>query len=238
MSTTPTNWLGISGSDITQALPILGAVAGAFPNTASGSGSGTATTNIQSLLSTLATLMGTSATSGTGTTTTGYGTQGTALSANILPVLNSLMQGSTNLAPYEAQQTQQINTNAGLQSQQVNNEMAARGLATSPVAATAAANINAQRTGAITGMQEQIPLIQQQLQTQNIGTAGNILNLLPKTSTQTQQQTGTTTQSQNTQQTGNTTNNASYTQQMAQKSGGGIGGAIGGFASVLANLFG
>jgi hypothetical protein len=134
------------------------------------------------------------------------------LSPEATAMMNSLMQkfgGMTtpSLTGYGAYQTGQINANADAQSQAVNNVMAARGLSTSPAAATAAANIDQNRINQVTQMQQQLPLLQNQLNLANLGAATNFFATIPRgqtstgtTTGQTQtdsRQIGTTTQNQN-----------------------------------------
>lgn len=208
----PTNWSQYT----TPAAAGFGALASAFPTIGSSSGT------TSSLLNTLQSLTG----STTGTTTQGYGTAGTAAIANLLPMLNQL-SSNTNLQPYQAQQTQNINQQANSQSANVNAEEAARGLATSPAAATAAANIQAQRGAAVTNLNQQIPLLQNQLTQQNSAAIGNILSILPKVGTT----AGTTGQTSSSNQTGTTQ------QQVQTQQGGGLAGIFGGIGQALSNLF-
>lgn len=235
------SWLGIPSSGIQQALPIIGGLAGMFPTPSSATGTGTTTSNnnINSVLDTLAQLTGRSNTSGTSGTTSDYGAAGQSLINNILPSLSSLATRSVNLTPYLAQQTGQINRNANLAQQSAANIMAARGLSTSPVSATTAANIDANRIAGITSLQQQMPLLQQQLQSQNLGLAGNILGMLPRTSSTQQSQSGQSSQTQDNTQSGLTGSQGTSSTSEAQsgKQGGGVGGFLGGLGSVLAGLF-
>lgn len=274
----PPTWLQAS-------LPGLAGIAGAIPTPSSGSGSGSSssnglvTTGGQSNTNTGSTQSqsGTTDTSGTNslatllntlsqltnnqTTTSGFGQQGQDLISQLLPALSKLTGQSTNLAPYLASQTENINRNSGLANQSAQAIMAARGLSNSPVGATTAANIDANRIAQITGLQQSLPLLQNQLQNTNLSTAANVLNLLPKTTTTSGTQSTTGTQSgtntgtsigqtvantvgrtngfndtsQNTSQS--TNQNQNYNQNQQQQSGGGVGGAIGGVASALASLF-
>jgi hypothetical protein len=245
------NIFGLSDNAEGGILAGLGGAAGAFPTPTSTSGTttGNSTTNsssnIQSLLNTLSTIQGQQNQNTTAqqnqTTTSGYATPGATNLSNSLANAYSQISQPVNLSPYEAQQTANINT-----AQQA--ALAARGLATSPVSGAVEANTQQARVGQITNLQQQIPLLQQQMNLQNLGAGSNYLaTAAPKTSTTAgtsgQQVAGTTTQTGNTSQTGNTTQtgqqNTQSTQQtqQQQKSGGGIGGFLGGLGGVLASLF-
>ena len=122
------------------------------------------------------------------------------------------------------QNTQTINKNAGIASQSANAIMAARGLSTSPVAGTTAANIDNNRIGQITTAQEQAPYEQQQLQLQALSPALSLASLYPKGSTS----SGTSSQ------TTNQTSTPSFLSVLGQLIGGGLGigslfGGSGGF---------
>jgi|SRR5215467_6269331 len=243
----------------------LGALGGLFPDTSSGKTSSVsagvstgntasnASSQFQNFLNFLNTMKG---------TTTGTGTGVTTITPNLTPqmqaYLNQLIGRGSNLtAPsltgYQAQQTQNINQNADLQKQAVNNIMAIRGLANSPVSATAEAGVEQNRINQITGMQEQLPMLKNQLDLQNMAQSAQIANMFPMLAGATQQtqqaqqqdtsqtQTGQQTQDQFAQSWQNVFNflqqfqNQWGTQQQSQ--GGGLGGALSGaaqgFAAVL-----
>lgn len=224
----------------TNVAGVLGGVSSMFPTVGNQSG------NTSSILQTLQSILGntsstgTTGTSGTstGTTSTGYGTAGNDVISSLLPMLSSLSK-APDLSGYQTGQIGNINQSANAGREQVNNEMASRGLATSPAAATAAANIDAQRRGAVTSLNQSIPLLKNQLQNTNISTIGSILNSLPKISstsgttgtTGVQSSTGTTSQTGSTGQTGSTTQNVN------SSAGGGISGIFGGLGTALASLF-
>ena len=129
--------------------------------------------------------------------TTGQYNQSTqqTLSPEATAYMNQLMQkyqGMTtpSLTGYQGYQTANINANSDAQRQAVSNIMASRGLTGSPAAAAAEANIEQNRVNQITGMQQQLPLLQNQLNLANLGAAANYFAMLPRgTST-----TGTTQQ--------------------------------------------
>lgn len=244
MSTSPTNWSQLlssaplntsytpNWSDLLNSFGtpsglgnISSGLAAAFPSVGNSSGSTSSNLNTNQNLS--------GATSGTtsGTTTAGYGAAGNSVIAQLLPLLSKLTT-STNLQPYQAQQTQLINQGSNNQQQNVDANFASRGLSTSPAAASAAANIQAQRQGAITNLNQQIPLLQNQLTGTNAGVINNILSSLPRVGSTTGSTSGTTSQSGSSSQAGNTNQNVSTSQ------GGGAAGLFGGIGAALAGLFG
>lgn len=153
-----------------------------------------------------------------------------------------------SLTSYGNQQTQAINRNADLQSTAVNNIMAARGLGTSPAAATAQAGVEANRFSDINSFMAQLPILQNQQNISNLNAASNFMQAIPHGTTT----TGTTanTQETNQQQTQNQdtggqqfqnqwgfqntagTSNTNSTQTQKQS-----GSAAGGIAGLLAGLF-
>lgn len=121
-----------------------------------------------------------------------------------------------DLSGYKAQQSNSINNNANALSQQAAASNAARGLSTSPVATTATNNINLNRSNQLNTLNQSIPLLQNQLQLQNLGAAGGFFNSIPKGSTTTGNQNGTSKETK------------------TVDSGGGVGGLISGIGSVAA----
>jgi hypothetical protein len=189
----------------------------------------------------------------TGTTgTTAAGTTTPNISPQAQALINQLTQKYMTLQPpsmtgYGAQQTANINAGANAQEQAVNNIMASRGLGTSPVAATAQAGVEQNRVNQITGMQQQLPILQQQMNLQNLAQAGNFAASIPYGQTTGQTTTGTTSQdsTQNTtgtseqQSTNNTQSNFQNTllnwlnqySRTDTSQGGGIGGGLSGAIS-------
>lgn len=168
---------------------------------------------------------------GSSSTTGQQTTQGTSVTnPNISPQLQALLNqimaqaGSLqtpDLSGYQAQQTQQINQASNLQSQAVQNIMAARGLSTSPVAGTTQANIAAQRQSQLVNLQESLPMLLQQLQIQNLNAETNAAKAIPYGTTTTSDAIANQQSQTNTQQ--------NYTQQI----GGGWLNGIAGFLSGL-----
>jgi len=222
------NFFGLDRGTIDDLLPILGGVAGAFPTSTTGNSLTETNSNATSNLTTLSQLLAQL----NGTQQQTISPQIQALIDKATAVSGQQLQG-TNLQPFVAQQTAQINRNSQLQKQAADNIMASRGLSTSPVAGTTQANIDAQRIAGITNLQQSLPMLQAQLAQQALAGATGVAAAAPRgtTTSQTSSQTGQTGQS--------TVQNMSGSQkvQQQQKQGGGVGGAIGGFASLLASLF-
>lgn len=243
--------MGLTGDQ--WGLGLLGGAAGAFPTV--GNSSGTSTSNstsnanttasgltqsqLESLLTSLSQL--TSSTSSSVNPNLSPEHQG--LINSLINKYSNLTSNPVNMGGYTTQQTQGINRNSGIQKQAVDNIMAARGVASSPVSATSDANIEAGRIAQINNMQQGVPLLQNQLMGQNLAGAAALAGAIPHGSTttgtgfqsQTGSQTGNQTGSQNMYQTG-TSNNVSSgtTNQTARTSeGGGIGGFLGGLGSIL-----
>ncbi len=189
--------------------------------------------------------------------TAGGGTSTSTSTPNLSPQTQALIDSLTkkyqnlttpSLTGYEAQQTQGINRNADLQQQAIQQMMASRGLSSSPVSGTAAAGVDAQRFGAINNMQAGIPLLQNQLNRENLNSAAQFMGMIPHGTTT----TGATTnvqdvinnqnQSQNTSgsNVGGQTNwtgsasgsNVNSTSSQQQK-----GSPAAGIAGLLAGLF-
>lgn len=168
------------------------------------SGSSNSSSELQSLMSFLQQLSSFGSTSNTQTTTPNLNPQSQAFINKLTSQYGQLTNPS--LTGYEANQTANINQNADAQTKAVDAIMASRGLSTSPVAGTTDANIQQNRLNQITGMQQQIPLLQNNLNLQNLGAAASFAAMLPgfggattsggTTNQNTQTSTGTQTQNQ------------------------------------------
>ena len=228
-------------TQLTNLLPLLMilGMAGAFPSNYEKSGTSDTTTdtkgtsNLDTILNTF--LNSSQQSSGvTGTTPT--------LSPETQDFMNKLMtkynaQAAPSLTGYEAQQTNNINTGANAQSQAVNNILAARGLSTSPAAATAEAGLQQNRLNQITNMQQGLPLLKNQLDLQNLAGASAFFSAIPKGSitTTNNQQTSQSTGQQTGSQVGSTTSTGHTVGSTNEKgtSGGGIPGAFQGLGAGL-----
>jgi len=76
---------------------------------------------------------------------------------------------------YEAGQIKNINQTYGAAGQNLANRLTARGMGSSPVAANAFTNMAMGRAGQISTMQAGLPLLERQLQTDDLSMAGNLL---------------------------------------------------------------
>lgn len=191
--------------------------------------------------------------------TTGHGT--TTSTPNLPPEAQQMLQrlvgqyqsfSPFNSQAYQAGQIQGINRNSDLQTQSVEQNMAARGVS-GPAAATAVNNIGNQRFAQIQQMQQNMPFLKNQFDMQNLMAGANLFNMIPHGSTttsDTQQDTTGQQIGQQTSQTSNVAKSDAYSSQQQsqhtdkveqQKSGGGvvrgIAGGLGGIASIAASLF-
>lgn len=169
---------------------------------------------------------GHSATSGTSDTKFGS-VSNPILSAGNTALLNQLTNQyqhlastGSNLAPYQQQQEQGINQNSQMAQRASQEALAARGLSNSPVAGTVAANQEGSRIGQITQLQQSVPLLQQQLQTQNMNAASGFAASIPHGTSTTGEQTGAQNSNTSTSQ------------------GGGAGGFLGGLGKAIGGIAG
>lgn len=209
-----------------------GIASGGFgtPSNSTSSSSGSSTSNIQNILNQL-----TQQNNNNTSTTT----------PNLSPQLQQLMDQLTqkysalsnpiDLRGYQAQQSDAINRNANLQKDSASNIMAARGLSTSPAAATTDTSIDNNRFSNINNLSQSIPLLKNQLQLSNLGAASGFLSSAPRGSTTTGSgsTTGSTTGSTNQTNTINQNQNS----QTSTNQGGGAGGFLGALGSILPFLF-
>jgi hypothetical protein len=161
------------------------------------------------------------------------------------------MLSAPSLGGYAAQQTQGINRNADLQQQSVQNLMASRGLATSPVSATAGAGVEAGRFADINKMQAGLPILKNAMNLANLKGASDFAATIPHGSTTTGSGTNISDTTTNTNQQSTGTNwsnlfgyNATDTSSKlntssagTNTSGGGVGGGVSGLAQMLALLY-
>lgn len=135
--------------------------------------------------------------------------------------INNLVQSTIG------QGVNNINQSASGSEQALIAALAARGLSYSPVAGQAIGQQQSQRIGDIIGLQNQAPMMADQMQGQRLTDFSTFLRGLP---------TGTHTTGQNTTNTtGNQVTNSSGT---FTQPGNVMGGAFGGAAGMLANLYG
>lgn len=122
------------------------------------------------------------------------------------------------LQGYSSQGLQNINAASEAARQNTVNRLASSGLLSSPVAAASGTQADIARAGQSANFLNSLPLLQNQLQIQNLGVAGDIFRLPGVGSTSTSSGSGT-----------NTTTG---------QQGGGLGGALGGLGSSLGFLYG
>ncbi len=114
--------------------------------------------------------------------TAGARTQSTAIPGQY-QTLADLLRGraedrlrqSADISGYKSQGLQDINSAFQNIGQSVNNNLTARGLATSPVAGAVTANLNAARGAGLAQFMNSLPLLQRQLQAQDIGIGQSVL---------------------------------------------------------------
>jgi hypothetical protein len=245
---------GLSPTDTALLLSGLTGIAGVIPTptNTNTSGSGSSTTlqsgsvNSQTTTQQLIKFLQDSLTKTTGTSTT---------APNLSPAASSLvdkligqyskLSQPLDLTGYTANQIRNINTNSDINSKVADQILASRGLSTSPISGTVAAGNQQNRMGQISNLEGSIPLLQQQLQTQNLQQAANFAGMLPglfgqtTNMSQTGQTSTTGTQTASGIQTGSTSSttgqqtNYNNQQQQQQQQGGGVGAGISGFLSTL-----
>ena len=107
----------------------------------------------------------------------------------------NLYNDSTNLQPYEASGIQQINQNAGLQNQVLQNNLASRGLTYSPAAGAATNQASLARGGQVSQFENSIPLLQRQMQQQSLSGLVSAFSALPTDKSTTGTSSGSTSSS-------------------------------------------
>jgi hypothetical protein len=126
------------------------------------------------------------------------------LDPEILSARNKLLQtyqdrlGNNEgyLTGYTGQGLRKINRASDLQQSALDSNLAARGLSGSPVAAALMAKMNSDRIAQSVEFQNQIPLLDRQLTSEDLAALSGIVSAAPygQTSTQTNKSTGTNTQ--------------------------------------------
>lgn len=180
----------------------LGALSSLFPTTT--------TTNMN----------GSSSSNGTGTTSQSYlDPNAQALLSQLVGQYTSYAAQPLNMSGYQATQSNQINQNANANANYIQQKAASMGLSDSPVLASELASNKQAQTAQQNQLTQSIPLLRNQLESNNMGQAASFLNSIPKNITQTQNQ------------------NTTQQQTATQKSGGGIGGLLSGAAGALGTIF-
>ena len=188
--------------------------------------------------------------SGTGTTAasgsvTGSSTSSGFSSPNLDPATmdfrNQLIQkylaslsSDPNLSGYAATQTKNINQNADIQQQLLQNNLASRGLSYSPVAALAPAAGDQNRLNQISSFQGTLPLLAQQLADTHLSNAANFFHSIPYGTTTGSSQD--TNQQSATNQVQNQTSNSDTTTKTGSAAGA-VAGGLAGLGGALAKIF-
>jgi hypothetical protein len=94
----------------------------------------------------------------------------------LLPIVQRRLAGGGLPPGFESSGVSAINSTFGASDRAANQDLVRRGLARSPVAATGATTRREARTGAIASFRAGLPLIAQDLESQNIEQANRILN--------------------------------------------------------------
>ena len=131
-------------------------------------------------------------------------------------VMNRL-RGQTPLAGYEASGLQNINESSDAIRRSIEGRLTSRGLIGSPMGATALSNLDISRGSEAAKFRNSLPLLQNDLDLQNLGAAGTVFGLRPFGETRTSSGTGTG---------------------VSTTSGNMLGGAFGGLAEALGYLIG
>lgn len=161
---------------------------------------------------------GSGSSSATGTTTPNLNPIAQNFLTQLAGLYSGYINGPSNLAGYQSGQANQINATSNAGQDQINQALAARGLAGSPVAAKATALNTINRTNQLNQLNQSIPLLQRQLQGQALQQGNQFFTSIPY---------------------GQSTNqNQNYNQQSQQTTtgGGGIGGLLSGIGGI-ASLF-
>ncbi len=145
----------------------------------------------------------------------------------ILNALRNRLVGSTDLSGYTTSGMQQINQGADLRRKALENILASRGLSNSPSAANAVGRTESGRIGEQVNFMNSIPLLQRQLQGEDLNQFGQFFSSLPVGT----RQTGTTTLASTGQS--NTTAHGTTTQPSDM-----LGGLFGGLGAGLAATIG
>ena len=98
------------------------------------------------------------------------------LQDQILNMVQSRLSSPPDMSGYAGSGVSGINKSYGLVKATQDNNLTSRGLASSPVAGVVDANRENARAGDVAGFRNSIPLLSRQLQTEDLGLAGNVLN--------------------------------------------------------------
>jgi len=128
------------------------------------------------------------------TTTPEYDPQALSARNTILDKYLSRINGSQGyMTGYTGQGMRKINQGADIKSQALNSILAARGLSSSPVGAALAAKGEDDRMKQLTDFYSSIPLLQRQMEGEDLGQFGQFVSSIPVGQTQTGTSTGANT---------------------------------------------
>lgn len=116
---------------------------------------------------------------GTATTTTAptaLAPEYNALQSAIMPSIMKRLSSSTDMTGYENAGIGKINRTFDLGKQSVSNDLTARGLGSSPIAGAAMQRHETGRIGQIAGFQNSLPMVQRQMQDDDLAAALQMLN--------------------------------------------------------------
>lgn len=121
----------------------------------------------------------------TSTTSTTLSPEAAGLSPMIADLIKKRLSSSADLSGYKAQGLQTINSNFNGARTGLNAELTARGLSDSPAAVSPIANLQGQRANSMSQLVNSIPMLQRQLQGDDINTANQFTVAQPRTTTTT-----------------------------------------------------
>ena len=98
------------------------------------------------------------------------------IQGQLLSLITNRLNGGGLPAGYETGAIRNINNTSAQGAASMQNTLAAQGLSRSPIAANMANQQNLARTGQISTMQSQLPLLQRELQNQDISQAMGLMN--------------------------------------------------------------
>jgi len=126
----------------------------------------------------------------TSTTTQALSPEAQGLNTLLMDTIRQRLAGSADLSGYRTQETQNINRTFGNAQTALNADLTARGLSDSPVAGAAISRFQGARAGSIAQLVNSLPLLQRDMQQQDLGLGSHLMALQPRTTTTTGTQPG------------------------------------------------
>jgi hypothetical protein len=121
----------------------------------------------------------------TSTTSTTLSPDAQGMNSVIADLIRKRLSSSTDLSGYKTQGIQDINKTFGAAQTGLNADLTARGLSDSPAAVGALTNLSTGRSGSIAQLVNSLPMLQRDMQQQDIGLANQFSALQPRTTTTT-----------------------------------------------------